>query len=165
MEDPRGDGIGGSMYGPILSKALRGANSVFIPEVAIHRPKLNKLVSSLVELPGYTILSEVLRSADDLDSLATQLLEVTDPTVWAETLVNSLELRINEDIARRTEAIRVDPLNPRDVPRLVVRVKKPTPQELQSILSYGSLIKAWPKVVEASKLILNNRSNGLTVTL
>lgn len=168
-EGAQGDIDAGSLYGPLLSKAIRSAYSAFIPEVVMYRPPGTKATSAVLDLPPHTFLVEVLRASKDLDTFAQLLIDAEvsgRAEQWATYLVEEASKRVTAQLDARISALTSDPLKTKLYSyNLKVRVKIPTSEELRTILSLGRLIKVWPNVVEASKLILNNRSNALTVTL
>jgi len=168
-EGLQGDIDAGSLYGPLLSKAIRGAYAAFIPEVVINRPAIPTVPSAVLELPAHTFLVEVLRASKDLDTFAQLLIDAETSgkaEQWAGYLTEEAAKRVRAQLDNRVTALNSDPLKTKfHLDNLKVLVKLPTPEELRLILSFGRLIKAWPNVVEASKLILNNRSNALTVIL
>lgn len=157
--EPSGSGpLGESLYGPVLLKATRNGFSIFLPEAVSHVPGEAKVGTCDISLSGYYVIAEAVREAESLEHLADLLEESPERAEeWAE----AAEARIQAEVNARIASLAVSPIVA--VPEeATVKIERPTAEQIQAISSYGQLIKAWPDMVRAAKIV---RENGVSLTV
>lgn len=146
--------LGESSYGGVLTAQYPGCVAVFLPEIVQHVS--DEPVRSW-ELPWTSLVSAIAAKAESLEELTEALLNVKDAEKWIFDLEQSVQSELN---ARRA-AISDGPFGKANVPNFRVKIQRPSEQEVKTLVQYGELIKAWPDMLSAAKII---RGNGVRLT-